>query len=205
MKFLKEFLPIIIFFLAYKFYAELPISLIDQINTLGLPALIPAEPTHAIYFATLIAIIASGISLVLHYWQERKMNKNQIVTFVLFVVFGGSTLLLRDPAFIQWKPSVINLLFATVFLGSAYIGEKTMIERLMSSALEAPKHIWGRLNMAWVIFFVTVAALNLYVAYQFSEQTWVNFKLFGMLGLTFAFLVMQMVILNRYITIKPEE
>jgi intracellular septation protein len=121
------------------------------------------------------------------------------------VVFGGSTLLLRDPAFIQWKPSVINLLFATVFLGSAYIGEKTMIERLMSSALEAPKHIWGRLNMAWVIFFVTVAALNLYVAYQFSEQTWVNFKLFGMLGLTFAFLVMQMVVLNRYITIKPEE
>jgi intracellular septation protein len=59
--------------------------------------------------------------------------------------------------------------------------------------------------MAWVIFFVTVAALNLYVAYQFSEQTWVNFKLFGMLGLTFAFLVMQMVVLNRYITIKPEE
>jgi intracellular septation protein len=175
------------------------------INSLGVPAFVPAEPSQAIYFATFIAIIASALSVLIHYWQERNLNKNQTITFLMFVIFGGSTLLLRDPAFIQWKPSVINMLFAVIFIGSAFIGEKTMIERLMSGAIQAPKATWRRLNMAWVSFFVTVAGLNLYVAYQFSEQTWVNFKLFGMLGLTFAFLVGQMVILNRYITIKPEE
>lgn len=205
MRFLKEFLPIIIFFVAYKFYVQLPIGLIETINTLGLPALVAAEPTHAIYFATFIAIIVSAASVLVHYWQQRQFNKNQTITFILFVVFGGSTLFLRDPAFIQWKPSVINLLFAVIFLGSAVVGEKTMVERLMGGAMQAPQSIWKRLNMAWVSFFVTVAGLNLYVAYQFSEQTWVNFKLFGMLGLTFAFLIIQMVILNRYITIKPEE
>jgi len=205
MRFFKEFLPIIIFFVAYKFYAQLPVSLIETINALGLPALIPAEPTHAIYFATLTAIIASAVSVLLHYWQAHQLNKNQTITFVLFLVFGGSTLLLRDPAFIQWKPSVINLLFAVIFLGSSLIGEKTMVERLMGAAMQVPQSIWRRLNMAWVSFFVTVAGLNLYVAYQFSEQIWVNFKLFGMLGLTFAFLIIQMVILNRYITIKSEE
>jgi len=205
MRFLKEFLPIIIFFVAYKFYVQLPIGLIETINTLGLPALVAAEPTHAIYFATLIAIIVSAASVLLHYCQQRQLNKNQTITFILFVVFGGSTLLLRDPAFIQWKPSVINLLFAVIFLGSAVMGKKTMVERLMGGAMQAPQSIWKRLNMAWVSFFVTVAGLNLYVAYQFSEQIWVNFKLFGMLGLTFAFLIIQMIILNRYITIKPEE
>ena len=75
----------------------------------------------------------------------------------------------------------------------------------MSNAMQAPQRIWLRLNMAWVTFFVTVAGLNLYIAYQFSEQTWVNFKLFGMMGLTLLFLIMQMVVLSRYITIKPEE
>lgn len=205
MKFLKEFFPIILFFVAYKFYPQLPESLLAPLNSGNLFEFQPGAATDAIYFATLIAIIASAITVVVHYLKERNFDKNQTLTFVLFLIFGGATLFLRDPAFVKWKPTVINLLFAGLFLGSLFIGKKTMVERLMSNAMQAPQRIWLRLNMAWVTFFVTVAGLNLYIAYQFSEQTWVNFKLFGMMGLTLLFLIMQMVVLSRYITIKPEE
>ena len=205
MKFLKEFFPIILFFVAYKFYPQLPESLLAPLNSGNLFEFQPGAATDAIYFATLIAIIASAITVVVHYLKERNFDKNQTLTFVLFLIFGGATLFLRDPAFVKWKPTVINLLFAGLFLGSFFIGKKTMVERLMSNAMQAPQRIWLRLNMAWVTFFVTVAGLNLHIAYQFSEQTWVNFKLFGMMGLTLLFLIMQMVVLSRYITIKPEE
>ena len=80
-----------------------------------------------------------------------------------------------------------------------------MAQRFLGSAIDAPRHIWQKLNTAWIIFFVVVAVMNLYIAYNFSEEFWVNFKLFGMLGLTFAFIIVQMVILSRYISIKPEE
>ena len=205
MKFLKEFFPIILFFVAYKFYGQLPASFITQLNSWSIYEFNAGAATDSIYFATLIAIIASGMIVMIHYLKERNFDKNQTLTFVLFLIFGGATLFLRDPAFVKWKPTIINLLFAAVFLGSFFIGKKTMVERLMSAAMQAPQQVWLRLNMAWVTFFVTVVGLNLYIAYQFSEQTWVNFKLFGMMGLTLLFLIMQMVVLSRYITIKPEE
>ena len=124
---------------------------------------------------------------------------------MLFLIFGGATLFLRDPTFIKWKPTVINLVFALIFLGSAFIGDKPLAQRFLGNAIEAPKSIWYRLNTAWIIFFVSVAAINLYIAYNFSEEIWVNFKLFGMMGLTIAFIIIQMVVLSRYITVKPEE
>ena len=107
--------------------------------------------------------------------------------------------------FIKWKPSVINLIFALVFLGSAFIGKKPLVERLLGNAISAPRQIWLKLNTYWVVFFTGIAAINLYIAYNFSEEVWVNFKLFGMIGLTFLFIIMQIIILSRYSTIKSEE
>ena len=121
------------------------------------------------------------------------------------MVFGGATLFLHDPTFIKWKPTVINLAFALIFLGSMFIGDKPLAQRFLGNAVEAPRNTWNKLNTAWIIFFVFVAALNLYIAYNFSEEIWVNFKLFGMIGLTIAFIIIQMILLNRYISVKPEE
>lgn len=205
MSFLIEFLPVILFFAAYKFYSSLPISLIDSINELMPFSLAAGKEADAIYFATLIAIIISGITVLIHYLKHRTYNKNQVITFILFIIFGGATLFLRDPAFIKWKPTVINLIFALIFLTSTFIGEKPLAQRFLGSTLHAPKHIWLKLNNAWIIFFIAIAAINLYIAYNFSEEFWVNFKLFGMMGLTFAFIIIQIIILSRYIPTKPEE
>ena len=205
MKFFIEFLPVILFFAAYKLYSLIPSPIIDSINSVMPFTLTAGKEADAIYFATLIAIVISGITVLIHYITHRSFNKNQTITFVLFIIFGGATLLLRDPTFIKWKPTVINLIFALIFLGSAFIGKKTLAQRFLGGAIEAPQHIWQKLNTSWIIFFVAIAAINLYIAYNFSEEVWVNFKLFGMIGLTFAFIIIQMVILSRYISIKPEE
>ena len=205
MKFFFEFLPVILFFAAYKLYSLIPAPIIDTINSTAPFTLNAGKESDAIYFATLIAIIISGVTVLVHYLKHQSFNKNQTITFVLFIIFGGATIFLRDPTFIKWKPTVINMIFALIFLGSAFIGDKPLAQRFLGNAIEAPRSIWHKLNAAWIIFFVAVAAINLYIAYNFSEEIWVNFKLFGMMGLTFAFIIIQMVVLSRYISIKPEE
>ncbi len=205
MKFIIEFLPIILFFAAYKLYSLLPASIVESINGLMPFSLTPGNESDSIYFATLVAIIISGITVLIYYIKHRNFNKNQTITFVLFLIFGGATLFLRDPTFSKCKPTVINLVFALIFLGSIFIGDKPLAQRFLGNAIDAPRSIWNKLNTAWIIFFVFVAAINLYIAYNFSEEIWVNFKLFGMMGLTIAFIIIQMIILSRYITVKPEE
>ncbi len=205
MKFLIEFLPVILFFAAYKLYSLIPAPIIESINGLTPFSFIPGNESDSIYFATPVAIVVSGVTVLIHFLKHRGFNQNQTITFVLFLIFGGATLFLRDPTFIKWKPTVINLVFALIFLGSSFIGNKPLAQRFLGNAIEAPKSIWNKLNTAWIIFFVFVAAINLYIAYNFSEEIWVNFKLFGMMGLTIAFIIIQMIILSRFITVKPEE
>lgn len=205
MTFFFELLPVLLFFVAYKLYTMVPAPFIDSINQ-ALPFdLNPNLEADSIYFATLAAILVSGIMMLNHAIRHHEFQKNQTITFVLFVIFGGATLFLRDPTFIKWKPTVINLVFAMLFFASTFIGKKSLVERFMGNAIEAPKQIWNKLNTAWILFFITIAVLNLYVAYNFSEGFWVNFKLFGVIGLTILFIVMQMMLLSRYITVKPEE
>ncbi len=172
MKLLFDFFPILLFFIAYKAYD--------------------------IYAATLVAIVASIAQVGWARFKHGKVETMHLVTLGLIIVFGGATLLLQDETFIKWKPTVVNALFAAVFLASQFIGKKTIVERLMSASITLPAPIWIRLNWSWVIFFSTLAALNLYVAYGFDTDTWVNFKLFGMLGLTLAFLIAQGFYLSRH-------
>jgi len=173
MKFLYDFFPILLFFVAYK---------------LG-----------DIYIATGVAIAAAAVQTLTFWIRHRRFETMHLVTFGLLLFFGGLTLLLRDPVFIKWKPSVINWLFAAVFLGSHWIGKKPAVERMMGHAIQAPSAVWLRLSWMWVIFFISVGLLNLYVAYTFSEEAWVNFKLFGMLGITLAFVIGQSFYLGRYV------
>ena len=176
MKFLYDFFPIVLFFIAYKLYG--------------------------MYVATAVIIVASLLQVGFSWFRHRKVEKMHLITLVIVLVFGGLTLILQDPVFIKWKPTVVNWLFATAFLGSQFIGAKTLVERMMSTQIDLPPPVWRRLNLTWIVFFVVSGAANIYVAYNFSEDTWVNFKLFGVLGLTIAFIIVQAFYISRHL---PDE
>lgn len=172
MKFLFDFFPILLFFIAYKMYD--------------------------IYVATVVAIVAAFAQSGLFWLKHRRFEKMHLVTLGLIVVFGGATLILHDEMFIKWKPSVLNWLFGVVFLGSQFIGSKTLVERMMGANVTLPSPVWGRLNISWGLFFIALGFINLYVVYSFDTDTWVNFKMFGMLGLTLVFVVGQSFYLMRH-------
>jgi intracellular septation protein len=173
MKLLFDFFPILLFFIAYK--------------------------TNGIFVATTVAIGATILQVAFSWIKHRQVETMHWITLVLIIVFGGATLLLQDEMFIKWKPTVINWLFGLAFLGSQVIGKRPLVERMISNALTLPEMIWRRLNMMWAFYFLSLGCINLYVVYNFDTETWVNFKLFGMLGLTLAFVVLQTIYLSRYI------
>ncbi|HSG03901.1 MAG TPA: septation protein A [Marinobacterium sp.] len=179
MKILLDFLPVIVFFAVYKY-------------------------TNDILIATAVLIPATILQMLYTWKVQRKIENMQLITLALVVLLGGATLMFQDKAFIQWKPTVVNWMFALGFLGTQFIGNKTVVERLMGSSIEMERRIWRKLNLIWVIFFLLLGFINLYVAYNFSEETWVNFKLFGMLGLTLVFIVAQGFYISRHAK-EPEQ
>ncbi len=214
MKQLFDFFPILLFFVLYKFYLDLPDELILGVNTwIPLMALTPGEPGDAIYLATLAAILITLVQVALAAIIVKKVEKMPLITLALLLVFGGATLALKDPVFIQWKPTAINWLFALVFLGSHVIGDRPLVQRMMGQAIEiSEQRVWLQLNLAWVGFFVVAGVANLIVApeidpfgLRFSEDTWVDFKLFGLMGMTIAFVVAQAIFLARYLPNTDEE
>lgn len=204
MKLLFDFFPIILFFVSY-YQASFLIenSFIGQLID-------PAKPEfiNATIIATGIAIIASFVQVAMHWFNTHKFERMHIFSLVLITVLGSITIFLGNPAFIQWKPTVLNWLFAGVFLGSMHIGEKPIIQRMMGHHIELPTKVWFNLNLAWVGFFFISGAANLYVAFYYNldaspetrMDTWVNFKLFGLMGLTIIFVFLQAIYLSRHIT-----
>jgi intracellular septation protein len=185
MKFLIDFFPVLAFFLAY-FIAYF----------------IPEQRSNGIYWATAAAMIATVIQIAALKLMKKKIEKMHIFTFATIIVLGSLTLLLQDKRIIMWKPTVVNWVFGVVFIGSQYIGEKNIIRRMMEKSIELPDNIWKQLNFMWASFFIFLGIANLYVAFNFSEETWVNFKMFGILGLTFVFAIAQSFYLARFM---PEE
>ncbi|OGT89463.1 MAG: septation protein A [Gammaproteobacteria bacterium RIFOXYA12_FULL_61_12] len=179
MQLLAAFFPILLFFAFYKAYG--------------------------IFAATAAAMVAALAQTLWHWVKHGKLEKMHLVTLVMLVVLGGLTLAFQDPTFIKWKPTLVNWLFGFAFLLSPLFGGKVLTERMMSHAVELPAPVWRQLNLAWALFFLSVGSINLYVAYNFDEETWVNFKLFGLLGLTFAFLIAQSFYMARHIKEVPSE
>lgn len=214
MKLLIDFFPILLFFIAYKL--------------------------AGIYVATAVAIAASALQVGGFWLRHRRVETMHLMTLGLLAVFGGLTLALRDPIFVMWKPTLVNWLFAVAFLGSQFIGERSLIERMMGHAITIPSPIWTRLNLMWAVFFILLGAANLFVVYVWSgffaaqhalitatgeaaidlstcaavytdnllalcnaahagEEVWVNFKLFGMMGLTLVFVIGQAFYLSRHL------
>jgi len=183
MKIFIDFFPVLAFFIAYY---------------------IPDEPGQRMYVATAVAVVAVILQISALRLIGRRIEKMHLVTLAIIVLLGGLTLLLQDKRFFMWKPTAVNWLFAAAFLVSEFLGSKPLIQRMMDHAINVPQNIWYILNRSWIIFFVFSGALNLYVAYNFAENIWVNFKLFGIIGLTLVFAVGQAVYLARHIT-EPDQ
>ena len=203
MKFLFDFLPVVFFFVAYKFFGDLPPALIDLGNQIPGVDLQQSNPKHAIIFATLVIIIATILQNLLHWITYKKLEKMHLISLVILIVFGSITVVSRDPDFIKWKVSIFNWFFASVLLGSLFIGKKTLIERMMSHAVSVPNNIWRILTYSWGAFFIFIGVLNYIVAFHYAgvdDENWVNFKLFGILGLTLAFMIAQGIYLAKHAT-----
>ena len=178
MKLLFDLFPIVLFIIAYKL--------------------------RGIYAATVMIIAASFLQIGIYWLTKRRFERIHIWTFIIVLVMGGATLILKDPVFIKWKPSIVNWGFAVVFFGSQFIGERPLVHRMMGAALEMPLHLWKLLNLAWVVFFFVCGFANIIVAYRVSENAWVNFKLFGLTACSLVFLFGQVFLLRQYLQPAPE-
>ena len=218
MKFLLDFGPIVLFFIVYKYY--------------GLYAAI-----YAMIASTFVQIMYSRVT-------TGKFVKSQVLTFALLVVFGGISIVLRDPAFVMWKVSVLYVIFAAVLIGSNYIGSKTLLERMMGKELQLPRNTWVNLTWFWSLGFIIIAIINAFfvntalsarnlflnsgsivdskidlknfdcsqspleslcLIAQSSEESWVNFKLFGTLGLTLVLIIITVLMLSKHIKEKQTD
>lgn len=170
MKFLFDFFPLLGFFIAFK---------------------TAANPETAIYAATTVLIIASFIQILAYWLIYKKFEKMHLATFVVVLILGGATLLLHDARFLYWKPTVVLWIFSLAALASQYFGKKNLFQRMIQysdSKIDAPNSVWRQLNISLVLFFIIIGALNLYVAYNFSQEFWVDFKIFGITILNFLFI-----------------
>ncbi|MBU3725662.1 MAG: septation protein A [Burkholderiaceae bacterium] len=172
MKILADWLPIILFFVVYKF--------------------------SDLYWATGVAIAATLIVMAVLKARGHTIEAMQWVSLGLIVLFGGATIFLQDERFIKLKPTLLYGLFAVALLGPQLFSKTLLMQKFMGSKIDMPRAAWAKLNAAWGIFFAVLGALNLWVANSFSTDTWVNFKLFGTIGLMGVFIVAQALWMNRF-------
>ncbi|AKJ67883.1 hypothetical protein PATSB16_17360 [Pandoraea thiooxydans] len=172
MKFLFDLFPIILFFVAFK--------------------------VAGIYAATAVAIAATVVMIGWVWFRHRKVEAMQWVSLAIIVVFGGATLVLHDDTFIKWKPTVLYWLFAGTLFVSELMFDRNLIRAMMEKQMALPEPVWRTLNISWALFFLAMGALNIAIAYHYSTSTWVNFKLFGSMGLMVVFIIIQSLWLGKY-------
>ena len=172
MKFLFDLFPVILFFAAFK--------------------------VADIYVATGVAIGATFAQVAWLKLRGKRVEPMLWASLAIIAVFGGATLALKDETFIKWKPTVLYWLFGAVLSGAALLFDRNLIRALLGAQMQLPDRVWKRLNWSWVAFFAFMGAANLYVAFNYSTDLWVNFKLFGGMGLMFLFVIAQSLLLARY-------
>jgi|TARA_B110000090_G_scaffold157796_1_gene173610 intracellular septation protein len=168
-----EYIPLVIFFVIY--------SLAD------------------IYWATASLIATSALQIVYFIVKRQPVPTKNWIFFGVIAVFGGLTIFLHDDAFIKWKVTIINLLFAFTLIISNKFFNKNLLKKFLGEALTLPEKIWSKLNLSWALFFAFCALLNLYIAFNFDQQTWVYFKVFGLTGLMFIFAIGSIMALYKYL------
>jgi intracellular septation protein len=179
MKLFLDFFPVVLFFIVFKFFD--------------------------VFTATAVAIGATVLQII---WLRVKFGRVEMMQWIslgLISVFGGATLLLHDETFIKFKPSVLYVVMALALWVGHFGFGKNFLKTLMSEQIQVPEQVWQVLVHAWGAFFLMMAGLNLWVAYNFDTNTWVNFKLFGGMGLMFVFVVLQAIYLSSKAISPPEE
>lgn len=178
MKLLFDLFPVFLFFIAFKF--------------------------QGIYVATAVAMIATTLQIIWAKYRHGKVDVVLWITFAIVGVFGSATLLLHNENFIKWKPTMLYWIFSVILLFSNLIFKKNLMRSLLHEKIALPVHAWNRLNLSWSLFFAMLGFINLYVAFNFSTDTWVDFKLFGFTGLMLVFILAQGAWLSKYIDEKKE-
>jgi intracellular septation protein len=201
MKLLFDLFPVILFFVVFRLAGSNP-EAAQAFGSHYLSALVSGGEvtlTQApILLATAVAILAT-IGQIGWLLARRKPVDNMLwVSLVIIVLFGGATIYFHDEQFIKLKPTVLYWCFALVLLASPLLLKKNLIKAVMGKQLSLPENVWSRLNLAWGLFFSLMGALNLYIAFSFPLDFWVNFKLFGFLGLMIVFVVLQSIYLSRH-------
>ncbi len=185
-KFLFDLFPVILFFVAYKLGVAHPEEAQAILSDFGVHAAPGGKP--GIFLATLVAIWASFVQVAWVKLRGRQIDVMLWISLFIIAVFGGATLWLQDETFIKWKPTVLYWVFAVAIFGAAAFG-KNLIRMISSRQMELPDAAWNQMNLSWGGFFAFMGAANLWVAYNFSTDAWVNFKLYGSIGLMLLFLV----------------
>ena len=197
MKILFDLFPIILFFIAYQVGEKNPDSATALLASLGIVLDTGAKP--GVFVATLVAMVATFLQIAWVWLKHRKVDTMLWVSLGLIVVFGGATLLLHDETFIKWKPTVLYWLFALSLGLAPMLFERNLIRVMMEKQVSLPDAVWTRLNLAWAGFFTFMGIANLWVAMNFSTDTWVNFKMFGSVGFMVVFIIGQTLYLSRHI------
>ena len=179
MKQFFDFIPLLVFFAVYKFYD--------------------------IYTATAALMVVTVLQIAITWFTLRKLEKMHLITLGMVLVFGGFTLFFHDDVFIKWKVTVINLLFSAALLVSQFVLKKPLIKQMLGKEMQLPDAIWSRVNLAWAGFFAVAAATNTYIAFHLPQEVWVNFKVFGLLGMTLLFTVATVFYLYRHLPAEQEK
>ena len=208
MKMLFDLFPVILFFIAFKVSegrkeatAELLNGLFGSVGLAG--AFAPDQAP--ILLATVVVILATCGQIAWVWLRHGKVNNMLWVSLALVVVLGGMTLVLRDEGFIKWKPTILYWVFALTLLVSATLFGKNLIRSMLAAQIEVPDAVWTKLNLVWAAFFVFMGAANLYIARSFPTDIWVNFKLFGGMGLMLVFMIAQGFWLSRHMPETPAD
>ena len=193
MKQILDLIPLILFFVVFKMDGET----FELLNY--------SYEFDGIFSATAVLMLATGIQLILTYFITGKLEKQLLWLFGIIVVAGSATLYFRDAAFIQWKPTIFNWGLALVLLAGMFFGKKSLLEKMLGQQIELPSIAWTRLNQLWIANFLIVGSLNLYVAYNFSEDAWVNYKLYSSIGFTLLLMILTMVVVMPHMKEQPDE
>ncbi len=191
MKQLAEFIPIALFFIVYQLDGESIALGTWEYHFDG------------IFSATAVLMGATILQVLFTYAITRRFEKRLMWLLLAVMVFGGATLFFRNQMFIQWKPTIFNWALAIAFIVSQFIGDKTLMERTLGSQIHLPKPVWTRLNLIWTANFIIVGGLNLFVAYRYSEQAWVSYKLYSAIGFTLLLTILTAVLISPHL--KEEE
>lgn len=173
MKFLFDLFPVVLFFIAFK--------------------------TYDIFVATGVAIAATLLQIGWVWLRHRRVENMMWISLVIIILFGGATLVFQDELFIKWKPTVLYWLFAGILLGAYWFLGKNLIRAMLEKQIVLPDAAWQKLNLSWIVFFIFMGCINLYIAFNFSIDAWVNFKLFGSMGLMLVFVISQAIMIRKYL------